>query len=300
MPGSLYLPTGTRLTFGMAKPGFLRSLSKLILAGWLGAGMLLAGACQSVSPVPKLPPFKLIPFASEVQEIRFPGHDGVSLAGQFDWPPNHPQPPLVFIIHHADPIDRDYYQYLAARLVPAGYAVFRFDKRGTGQSEGIYGCCEADDALAAYRAAIAQGGFDRARVFIIAQSIGSKILAERFEEFTKVHQPAGVVLLSSLLKNEEILAIKAPLHIIVSDSEPELVAISEGAAGAHRAVYNYGASFYIAPQTEHTLFDVSDGPIDWSDPDWPDHFHSGVWSSLINWLESRTQTADTASHSSLF
>lgn len=287
MPGFRSLPINIRLMFGMGKPKIFGGLKWAVVASGLVVSLLLVSACQSNSPPPNLPPFKLIPFDSKPQEVRFEGKDGVSLAGQFDWSPNNSQSPLVFIIHHADPIDRNYYQYLAARLVPAGYAVFRFDKRGTGQSEGSYGCCEADDALAAYRAAIAQGGFDSTRVFIVAQSIGTKILAERFDEFARIHQPAGVVLLSNLLKNEEILAIKSPLHIIVSDSEPELAAIGEGAARAYQTAYDYDVSFYIASQTEHSLFDISSGPIDWADPTWPDRFHNGTWVSLINWLNTQ-------------
>jgi alpha/beta superfamily hydrolase len=31
------------------------------------------------------------------------------------------------------------------------HTVFRFDRRGTGMSGGEYGCCENEDALAAYR-----------------------------------------------------------------------------------------------------------------------------------------------------
>jgi alpha-beta hydrolase superfamily lysophospholipase len=219
------------------------------------------------------------------QEVVFQSSDGTRLAGQFDWPPGQTRPPLVFIIHHADPIDRHQYQFLATRLLPAGYAVFRFDKRGTGRSGGAYGCCEDDDALAAYRAAIERGGFDPERVFIVAQSIGTRILADRFAEFEQIHQPTGVILLSNLLENEEVLAIKAPLHIIVSDSEPNLAAIGPGAVQAHQAAYDYGASVYVALQTEHTLFDISAGPIDWSDPSWPEKFHSGAWQSLLSWLE---------------
>jgi alpha/beta superfamily hydrolase len=247
--------------------------------------LLLIGCRATVTPV-RQPAFKLIPFEAVTQEVLFTAKDDTPLAGQFDWPPGQQRPALVFIIHHSDAVDRDSYQYLAARLVPAGYGVFRFDKRGTGLSEGVYGCCEADDALAAYQAALAQGEFDKARVFIVAQSIGSRILAEKFYQFERVHRPTGVILLSNLLENEEILSIKAPLHIIISDSESELAALGQNAVQTHRAAYDYGASFYVAPQTEHTLFDISDSPIDWTDPDWPDRFHSGAWLSLYSWLEN--------------
>lgn len=249
----------------------------------LACGLFMI-SCQLVTPTVQLADTKMLPLDADSQEVFFQSQDGTLLAGQFDWPPGREQPPLVFIIHHSGPVDRDSYQYLAARLVPAGYAVFRFDKRGNGQSGGSYGCCEDDDAISAYRAAIKEDGFDADRVYIIAQSIGSQILAERFEEFERAHRPAGVILLSNLLEGEEVLAIKAPLHIIVSDSEDNLVAIGADAVNAHKSTYDFGASLYVAPHTEHTLFDISDGPLDWSSPDWPEKFHEGTWQSLLAWL----------------
>lgn len=265
----------------------------------VGVGlMLMTAGCRAGAP-PGLwerpataaptgtPPFRLIPFEAETRQVSFQSQDGTWLAGQLDLPPDQSQPPLVVIVHHSGPVDRESYQYLAARLVPAGYAVFRFDKRGTGRSDGVYGCCEDDDALAAYGSAVAQGGYDPERVFIVAQSIGTEILARRFEEFEHVHRPAGVILLSNRLEREAVLAIRAPLHIIVSDSEPNLGAIGEAAVEAHREAYGYGASFYVAPYTEHTLFDISSGPIDWADPIWPEKFSTNAWRSLLGWLESR-------------
>ncbi|MER3458141.1 MAG: alpha/beta hydrolase [Chloroflexota bacterium] len=270
-------------------------LQCLLLSG-LGTLLvwLMAGCGGPAIPVDQRTQadFKRIPFETVAQEVSFQSEDGTRLAGQLDRPPGQANPPLVFIIHHSGAVDRDAYQYLAARLVPAGYAVFRFDKRGTGRSEGTYGCCEDSDALAAYRAAVAQDGIDMSRVFIIAQSIGTQILAKRFEEFARIYRPAGVVLLSSLLPAEDILAIKAPLHIIISDSKPDLAALGEGAVKAHRAAYSYGASYFIAPHTEHTLFDISDGPIDWSDPNWPEKFSQDAWLSLLGWLENQCRSRE--------
>lgn len=274
----------------------------LSLLIWLLAGCLttLPSATQTpgvvapptpaatLAPTPTPGP-KLIPFDSRVQEMTFSGMDGVPLAGQIDWPPAVVEPPLVVILHHAGREPRNSYQHFAAKLAPAGYAVFRFDKRGAGKSGGEYGCCEADDALAAYRAATAQSGYDREHVFIIAQSIGTRILAERFDEFARTHPIAGVVLLSSLLEGAAVLPIRAPIHIIVADSEPNVRALTEDAVRAHTAAYPFGASYYVAANAEHTLYDISAGPIDWGDPNWPDRFHAGAWESLQRWLEAHTR-----------
>jgi alpha/beta superfamily hydrolase len=227
---------------------------------------------------------KLEPTTRERRQIAFLAGN-VTLAGELDLPRADDAAPLVFIIHHSGPVGRDAYGYLAELLTKAGFAVFRFDKRGVGASGGEYGCCEAEDALAAYRAAVAEAGIDRDRVFIVAQSIGTEYLATHFAEFAAVQPPAGVALLSSLLGPEQIAAIAAPVHIIVADSEPNLDAIATQAVQAHRTRWPYGASSYVAEHAEHTLFDIKDGPIDWSDPAWVTRYHRGAMQSLIDWLK---------------
>lgn len=222
--------------------------------------------------------------AVERREVRISA-EGANLAGELDLP-ERVNPPLAFIVHHSGPVQRDAYGYMAELLVEAGFAVFRFDKRGTGASEGIYGCCEAQDAVAAYQAAVAQPGIDRSRIFIVAQSIGTEILADHFGEFAAIQRPVGVALLSNLVGPDRIAAIEAPVHIIVSDSETALDAISVQAAAAHEKRWALGASVYVAEQSEHTLFDISDGPIDWSDPVWVERYHRGAMQSLVSWMQS--------------
>lgn len=260
--------------------------------------LVICGGCAALSPAaqpptPALDPLtgdayptpKLEPTTREQRQIAFYSGN-VRLAGELDLPRSAGDAPLVLIIHHSGPVGRNAYGYLAELLTEAGYAVFRFDKRGVGDSEGEYGCCEAEDALAAYRAAVAENGIDRAQVFIVAQSIGSRYLAEHFREFAAVQPPAGVALLSSLLGPQQITAIAAPVHIIVADSEPDLTAITTQAVQAHRARWSLGASSYIARHAEHTLFDIKNGPIDWSDPAWVTRYHRGAMHSLIAWLQS--------------
>ncbi len=222
----------------------------------------------------------------ERREVRFVSGDA-TLAGELDLPLGEEEAPLAFIIHHSGPATRDAYGYMAELLTQAGFAVFRFDKRGVGRSEGEYGCCEEKDALAAYQAAVAQAGVDRMHVFIIAQSIGSEYLAAHFSEFAAVQPPAGVVLLSSLLGPEDSVRIEAPLHIIVSDSEPNLDAITVQAVKAHRSRTGHKSSYYIAEHSEHTLFDIKNGPIDWSDPTWVKRYHRGAMQSMLEWLKTQ-------------
>lgn len=264
-------------------------LMGLIGALFLGAAACIGQPASGVIPTPgapsPTPPMTFLPLDAVTREVTFAGGQGVQLAGQFDLPPQAAAPPLVVFIHHSGPETRDIYQHLAASLVPRGYAVFRFDKRGTGRSGGAYGCCEADDALAAYQAAYAAPDIDRRQVYIVAQNLGTQIVAERFEDFQAIGRPAGVVLLSSLLRGEAVLAIQAPIHIIVSDGEADVEALTVEAVNAHRAAYPYGASYFVAPNTEHTLFDISAGPINWSSPDWPEKFSAPARESLLTWLD---------------
>lgn len=266
----------------------VRLLAFLTLFGLLSLSCIrdsrseINGTHQTVHPTEV---FELIPFESDRQEIRFQSSDGTWLAGQFDWVRDNQRAPLVFIIHHSGSVDRDSYQYMAAFLVPAGYSVFRFDKRGTGSSEGTYGCCEAEDALAAYKAAIQQSHKPLPKVFIVAQSIGTQILADRYKDFENVHPPDGVILLSNLLEGEQIIPIESKVHIIISDQEPNIEKIGIEAADAHRRMHQSGASVFIVENSEHTLFDISDGPIEWDDPKWPYRFSQSAKESILGWLE---------------
>lgn len=230
--------------------------------------------------------------AAERREVHFMVDDRVVLAGELTLPRIAEAPPLAVIIHHSGPVTRDAYGYLAELLVARGYAVFRFDKRGTGMSGGEYGCCEAADALAAYSTAVAQSGIDRCRVFIIAQSIGTREVAEMFDAYVTTAPPLGVALLSNLLGPDEIIAVAAPVHVILATSEPDLNRIGLQAVEAHRAIYPYGASLYLAEGAEHNLFDISQGSINWSDPGWVQRYHRGAMASLLEWMDVRLQAAN--------
>jgi len=266
-----------------------------LISGWMLLLVLLLTSCapsvtdRAAQPTPlladALPTPRLEGIAAERREVRFVSGD-VELVGELDLPMGSGPHPLVFIIHHSGPVPRDAYGYLAEILLRSGYAVFRFDKRGTGASGGVYGCCESDDALAAYRAAVAQPGVDRCRVFIAAQSIGTQHLAMRFEEYAQVQSPRGVALLSNLLRANDIVRIDAPLMVIVADSEPELNAIGPEAVAAHNARYAAGSTLYIADGAEHTLFDIRNGPIDWTDPAWVDRYHRGAMRALVQQLDA--------------
>ncbi|HMP41757.1 MAG TPA: alpha/beta hydrolase [Roseiflexaceae bacterium] len=254
---------------------------------------LLAACAPSSSTTGNPPPITdvfptpaLDGLAGERREIRFLS-DGVELAGELSLPPGTAPAPLVFIIHHSGPVGRDAYGYLAELLLPAGYAVFRFDKRGVGASGGSYGCCEAQDALAAYRVVVVQPGIDRNMIFIIAQSRGTQHLADHYGAYTATAPPRAVALLSNLLGPDRITIIAAPTLIIVSDSEPDLETIGAAALAAQRQHQPFDTELFIAAGSEHSLFDISDGPIDWSDPQWVQRYHRAAMAHLIRFLDKQ-------------
>lgn len=259
---------------------------------WLGLLLLIvlvgctAPAPSEQAPAPTLLPTPLPTANAQVRrEISFPATDGTLLAGELAMPSGSPPYPLVVIIHHSGPVDRTAYAYMEPLLLARGYAVFRFDKRGTGASAGTYGCCESDDALAAYQAATSAPEINQDYIFIAAQSIGTYNVAEQFAAYRTTVPPRGVALLSNLLDQAMIVAIEAPIHVIVADSEPELNRIGPEAVAAHQAALPYGASLYVAEGAEHTLFDITAGPVDWEDPGWAERYHRGAMASLLDWLD---------------
>jgi pimeloyl-ACP methyl ester carboxylesterase len=91
------------------------------------------------------------------------------------------QPPVAVIVHGSARLGRDFYAVWGRHLVREGIGVFVYDKRGTGQSEGVvpennntaaYLTQLGRDAAAAVAAVQAQPGLDGRRVSLIGISQG--------------------------------------------------------------------------------------------------------------------------------
>jgi uncharacterized protein len=218
--------------------------------------------------------------AERTTEINFAG-DGVLLAGQIDYPESPPPRsgyPLIFILHHAGGNARDAYEHYAQAGLNCGYAVFRWDKRGTGRSgAGGYGST-TQDAVNAYEIALEQPFVNRKQVVIVAQGAGTTLLGSSFGLFARLQHPYGAILTANMLDERAVLAIDTRVGIIVGQNDwIPWKQYAKAACEAHSAAYQHGAEYYVAPYGDRTLMDTRD----------PNQgFHMGVQHVIEDWLTS--------------
>jgi hypothetical protein len=189
-------------------------------------------------------------------EIVFAG-DEVRLAGQIDTP-DTPRPekgyPLLFILHHACCNMREDYADYAEIALAQGYAVFRWDKRGTGRSGDGGRGSTTQDAANAYEVAISQADINRKRVVILAVGSGSALLGSSFGLFARTQHPYAALLVANMLDDKEILALDTRIKIMMSPEDwnsPEVY--GEAAAQAHKQSYRHGASFFLSEGGDNLL-----------------------------------------------
>jgi alpha-beta hydrolase superfamily lysophospholipase len=212
------------------------------------------------------------------RELVFAG-DNVRLAGQIDYP-HSPTPaagfPLLFILHHAGCDGRDWYAPFAQAGLDAGFAVFRWDKRGTGRSGAGGTGSTTQDAVNAYEIALEQPYLDRKRVVILAQAAGTGLLGNAYGLFARVQPPRGVILASNMLDEESVLAIETRIMILVGrhDWNPSQT-YAEAASKAHNRAYKHGASYHIIPDADRKLLQDTDPPA----------LHPQALSLITDWLK---------------
>jgi pimeloyl-ACP methyl ester carboxylesterase len=217
---------------------------------------------------------------SASKELKFAG-DSVVLSGQIDYPTT-PRPeggyPLIFVLHHAGCNTRDCYNHYTELALECGYAVFRWDKRGTGRSGAGGRGSTTQDAVNAYEVALEQDNVNPRRAVILAQGAGTGLLGSSFGLFARVQAPYGAILVSNLLDEEAILAVEAPVLIVMSESDFNPCSIfAEGACNAHNAAYKYGAQFFVAENADRTLSDLSETDLP---------FHRGARRKMQTWLRN--------------
>jgi uncharacterized protein len=196
---------------------------------------------------------------AHTEEVRFAG-DGVALAGQIDFPDTS-RPvegyPLIFVLHHAGYNTREAYAPYSEIGRTCGYAVFTWDKRGTGRSGASGKGSTTRDALHAYHAAVSHHDINPQRIIIVAVGAGTTLLGAAFNEFAHLQRPAGVILAGNMLDPQAVLAINAPVQIIVGENDwTPWQLFGKAAAKAHNAAYPHGAAFYLAECADRTMTDV--------------------------------------------
>jgi alpha-beta hydrolase superfamily lysophospholipase len=211
------------------------------------------------------------------EPVVFAGDD-VRLAGQMDYPNEQPPPngyPLLFVIPHSTATSRDDYAHISRLGSDVGAAVFRWDKRGTGQSGSGGGGSVMLDAVNAYETAVQAQAIDPQRVVIFAQNEGTLLLGESFKRFAAVQTPLGVILAGNMLDEYAIQALSVPVHIVISKNDwNDWRIYGEAASERHADAHGYQSSFYVAMNTGRLLM-YSSGNT----------FHKGTEASIKHWLE---------------
>ena len=191
----------------------------------------------------------------KIQRSHFESTDQTELAGEW----NFPDPvvfggrrPLVVFAHNRAGRDRnengpavphyDGFLTLARGLTTAGYAVFRYDKRGCGESQGKFipddEAALAEDYIAAVRHAVSHPDVDDWRVFLMGQSQGCRLIINKLHELEKVAQLAGVVLLSNVVEASYFANVRTPFLIVCGKEDHAFREVSESRL-VHDAV-SYG------------------------------------------------------------
>jgi uncharacterized protein len=183
-------------------------------------------------------------------ELVFAGDD-VRLSGQIDYPSSPPPAdgyPLLFILHHAGCASRDWYWPFARIALQSGYAVFRWDKRGTGRSGASGLGSSSQDAVNAYEVALEQPYVNHRRAVILAQDAGTGLLGNAYGLFARVQKPYGVILVSNMLDEDAVVAIDSHLHILMAESDwNPWQQYARSACQAHERVYHNPTAYYVVP-----------------------------------------------------
>jgi alpha-beta hydrolase superfamily lysophospholipase len=167
-----------------------------------------------------------------VVETTFKSVDA-TVAAQWDFPRNSPAP-LVVLIPAGGRLDRNgwnpglsedpsdgMYARLTSALVEAGFAVFRFDKPGAGKSSRGRYTTERANALEAYTRAVDHARIDPEHVFLLGHAAGTDAIAGIYPRYAAVVEPAGAVLLDSMVGERDSLRIKTPMLIVNSGRDPD-------------------------------------------------------------------------------
>lgn len=225
---------------------------------------------------------------STTRAVVFAG-DNVTLAGQIDYPASRRPAqgyPLVFILHHACCNMRDDYVDYAQVALDKGFAVFRWDKRGTGHSGSSGRGSTTQDAVNAYETALSQPNVNRRAAVILAVGSGTALLGSSFGLFARVQRPQGAILVANMLNDTEVLAIDTQTLILMGEQDWNPAAIyGDAASAAHRKAYRHGAAFRLICGADRLLMSLNSGGSS---------LHPDARKAIGSWLNSLTHPSTSS------
>jgi len=117
---------------------------------------------------------------------------------------------------------------------------------------------------------------NRRQAIIVAQCAGTGLLGDAYGLFARVQRPYGVALVSNMLDDKAILAIEAPVCIVMAEHDwNPWERFGRAACEAHRQAYRHGAQFHVVPGVDRRLM-LGKGDLQ--------TFHPLAERALQNWL----------------
>jgi SAM-dependent methyltransferase len=180
----------------------------------------------------------------KAQQTHFESTDQTELSGEW----NFPDPvifggrrPVIVFAHNRAGRDRncngpavphyDGFSTLAKGLTSAGYAVFRYDKRGCGKSQGKFSPDNekelGEDYSAAVLHSLSHPDVDDWRVFLLGQSQGVRIVLDKIYELQKHVLVQGLILLSNVVEPSIFSSLSVPYLIVNGKEDHAFREISE-------------------------------------------------------------------------
>jgi hypothetical protein len=202
-----------------------------------------------------------------VKEVEF-NSGPFKMAGQIEYPEGEAPFPVVLFIPGLPQHDRfgtakgypgydNYFQPFAQVILEAGWAVFRFDKGGTGKSSS--GLNIQADIVAAYRSLIIQKNVNREKIGVIAFQAGAAYFYRKAYEMQMSNKIHHASLISTGVNDQKIEGFDLPILIVAGDDRTlrSEVVLRKYSERTGRPTYVYeavGASEHLCSNTNPSLF----------------------------------------------
>ena len=226
MPGEISILRGNRIQVEMKNIGvsYEGRYYKDSITGIFQQGIIVENMTfykEAKQKEPKRPQNPKPPFSYDIEEVKFMNlQDSFYLAGTLTLPKNNNQTPAIVLISGSGPQNRDEeimghkpFWVLADYLTSLGYAVLRYDDRGTHSSGGDYASATTLDFALDGESAIeylkGRDDIDSNKIVVIGHSEGGlicNILGARIKNLSGIVSLAG-----TSIRGDSILQIQTRL-----------------------------------------------------------------------------------------